>query len=150
MKIETSAYDIADRFKGLKEVKGTVDNPQIMAMLKLDNRWPENDETPWCSAFVNYVVWLLGLPRSKDLRARSWLSVGKPVDLADAEIGFDVVVLTRAGDLSGPDVIKAPGHVGFFAGKNSKEVFMLGGNQSDGVNVAPFDIKRILAIRRLI
>jgi uncharacterized protein (TIGR02594 family) len=149
MKIETTAYHIAERFLGLKEVKGAVDNPQIMAMLRLDNQWPQNDETPWCSAFVNYVAWLLRLPRSKDLRARSWINTGVPVDMDDAAVGFDIVVLTRAGDLSGPDVIKAPGHVGFFAGRNSSSVLVLGGNQGDSVSILGFDPVRVLAIRRL-
>ena len=31
------AFDLAQRFAGIKEVGGNVDNPQIMAMLKLDN-----------------------------------------------------------------------------------------------------------------
>jgi uncharacterized protein (TIGR02594 family) len=148
-KIETTAYQIAERFLGLKEVKGAVDNPQVMAMLKLDNDWPQNDETPWCSAFVNYIAWLLRLPRSKDLRARSWINTGIPVGIDKAEVGFDIVVLTRAGDNSGPDVIKAPGHVGFFAGRNKDSVLILGGNQGDQVSVLGFDPGRVLAVRRL-
>ena len=148
-KIEITAYQIAERFLGLKEVKGAVDNPQILAMLKLDNQWPQNDETPWCSAFVNYVAWLLRLPRSKDLRARSWINTGIQGDLSKAEVGFDIVVLTRAGDKSGPEVINAPGHVGFFAGRNKDSVLVLGGNQGDQVSVLGFDPGRVLAVRRL-
>ena len=44
-------------------------------MLRLDQQGPENDEVRWRSAFMNYITWLLRLPRSKNLRARSWLIV---------------------------------------------------------------------------
>ena len=49
-------FDMAQRFAGIKEVGGSVDNPQIMAMLKLDNSWPENDEVAWWSAFANSIA----------------------------------------------------------------------------------------------
>lgn len=153
----TSPFDIAQRFTGMKEIPGSEDNPQILAMLKLDMDWPEDDEVPWCSAFANYCTWILRLPRSKSLRARSWLEVGRAVDPADAQVGFDVVILKRgSGDQPGPEVIKAPGHVGFFAGwdltdddwqKNA--VLLLGGNQGNTVSVRPYPRSRLLGIRRL-
>jgi len=144
------AYTLAERFIGIREVPGAEDSPFVMSMLKLDATWPEHDEVPWCSAFVNYVTWLLRLPRSKSLRARSWLLVGRAVPLAKANIGFDVVILSRGkGEQPGPDIIKAPGHVGFFGGYERGKVLMLGGNQGNAVNVRSFDHKRILGIRRL-
>jgi len=149
-KIEITAYDLAQRFVGMTEVAGKVSNPQILAMLQLDQSWPEQDEVPWCSAFVNYITWLLRLPRSKSLGARSWLQVGIPINLEDAELGFDVVILKRGGENQpGPDVINASGHVGFFAGGDKDIVLILGGNQSDSVNVSQFFVQNILGIRRL-
>ena len=95
-------------------------------------------------------MWLLRLPRSKSLRARSWLLVDKSLSLKEAEIGFDLVVLKRgSGNKPGPDVIDAPGHVGFFAGLESTKIFVLGGNQSDAVNVSRYPSNRLLGIRRL-
>lgn len=147
--VTTSAFEIAQRFAGIKEVSGSVDNPAIMAMLKLDNSWPENDEVPWCSAFANYVCWLLRLPRSKSLRARSWLLVGKSISLEDAEPG-DIIVLQRGkGEQPGPEVIEAPGHVGFYAGQFGQFIEVLGGNQSDTVKVSRYPKDRLLSIRRL-
>ena len=149
-KIEITAYDLAQRFVGMSEVAGKVSNPQILAMLQLDQAWPEQDEVPWCSAFVNYIAWLLRLPRSKSLGARSWLQVGIPINLENAEVGFDVVILKRgSGNQPGPEVINAAGHVGFFAGSERPQVLMLGGNQSDSVNVSRFFVQNILGIRRL-
>lgn len=149
--VELTAFDMAQRFVGTKEIGGDTDNPAIMAFLKLDNSWPEHDEVPWCSAFVNYVCWLLRLPRSKSLRARSWLLVGRAITLDEAEPG-DVIILKRGkGEQPGPDVIEAPGHVGFYAGLGADEMVIevLGGNQSDGVNVRAYSSDRLLGVRRL-
>ena len=141
---------MAQRFIGVSEVSGSASNPQVLAMLRLDSNWPEGDDVPWCSAFLNYIAWLLRLPRSKNLRARSWLLVGQSIRIEDAEVGFDVVILKRgSGAQPGPDVIEAPGHVGLFAGKEASKVIILGGNQSDSVNVSRYPLSRVLGVRRL-
>src|SRR3989304_6075723 len=150
--LEITAFDLAQRFVGLREVAGVASNPEVLAMLRLDQAWPEGDEVPWCSAFVNSVCHLLRLPRSHDLRARSWLSVGKSIaSLRAAEVGVDVVVLSRGeGPQPGSEGIAAPGHVGFFAGYEQPFMLLLGGNQRDEVRVAPFPLSRLLGIRRLL
>lgn len=147
--MEITAFDLAQRYVGLEEVPGAQHNPLIMAMLKLDTPWPPGDETPWCSAFVNWIAWHLRLPRSKNLRARSWLEVGRAVLPDEAKVGFDVVVLRR-GTLPqpGPENTTAPGHVGFYAGFG-RHVYLLGGNQKNRVSVAAYEPDRILGIRRL-
>lgn len=148
--MDVTAYDLAQRFIGLKEVPGQESNPAVLAMLKLDGDWPEDDSVPWCSAFVNYIAWLLRLPRSKSLRARSWLTVGIPVTAAHAQLGYDVVILKRGkGDQPGPEVIEAPGHVGFFASIEGPNVLLLGGNQGDQVSIQTYPATRILGVRRL-
>jgi len=145
----SQAFDLAQRFTGIKEVGGQVDNPQIMSMLKLDNSWPQNDEVPWCSAFANYICWLARLPRSKDLRARSWLTVGRGISLDEAEAGDIVVIKRGAGDQPGPEVIDAPGHVGFYAGRFGEFIEILGGNQGDTVKVSRYPAAKLLGVRRL-
>lgn len=137
-------YDIAQRFVGMREVEGKVSNPAILAMLQLDNDWPKDDEVAWCSAALNYWAWLLRLPRSKSLMAKSWLGVGRPVHLVDARAGFDVAVLWR-GERDG-----TAGHVALFAGLDRTDILLLGGNQGNSVNVSPFPQERILGIRRLL
>jgi len=149
-KMDISAYELAQRFVGIKEVSGSTANPQILAMLKLDQDWPADDSVPWCSGFVNYIAWLLRLPRSKDLRARSWLAVGEVIGLDDAETGFDVVVLKRGtGNQPGPEVLDAQGHVGFYAGVEGRKVLVLGGNQHDSVGIGTYPASRLLGVRRL-
>lgn len=135
----TSAYQVASRYLGIGEVVGSTSNPAILAMLTLDTNWPTDDETPWCSAFANWVCFQLGLPRSKSLAAVSWLGVGTIVDLDEAEIGLDVVILSRDGG----------GHVGFYAGMDGDRVKILGGNQGDHVSISAFPIDRIVGVRRL-
>jgi len=148
--MEITAFSLAMRFVGTKEVSGTASNPMILAMLQLDQPWPEDDSVAWCSAWINYICWLLRLPRSHSLAARSWLSVGLPVSLQQAEPKFDVVILSRgAGVQPGSDVIAAPGHVGFFAGVEGSNILLLGGNQGNAVSVAPFARERLLGVRRL-
>ena len=160
--IAITAYDLAERYIGTRETAGAASTPVVQAMLNLDASWVEDDETPWCSAFTNWIAWHLRLPRSKSLAARSWLSVGRPVtDYLQARRGFDVVILKRGGgEQPGPDVLKAPGHVGFFSAWDGpidlsrsiqppKTVLLLGGNQGNAVTLAPFPADRILGIRRL-
>lgn len=148
----TSPYAIASQFhdRKLSEIPGSTHNPQILAMLQLDQAWPEADEVPWCSAFANYCCWIIGVDRSRDLRARSWLRVGRAIELAEARPGFDVVILQRGGGSQpGADVLDAPGHVGFFAGTDQGLILLLGGNQSDSVNIARYPADRLLGVRRL-
>jgi len=143
------AYDLAQRFTGIKEVGGNVDNPQIMAMLKLDNEWPSEDEVPWCSAFANYICWLARLPRSKDLRARSWLNIGIGIQLDQAEPGDIVIIKRGKGEQPGPENTTAQGHVGFYSGITGDLIEILGGNQSDTVKISRYPRSRLLGVRRL-
>lgn len=148
--IEITAFDMAQRFVGIREIEGTASNPHVLAMFRLDANWPQGDDVAWCSAFMNYVAWLLRLPRSKSLRARSWLLVGRAIELTEAEPGFDVVILKRGGgNQPGPEVIEAQGHVGWYAGTEGDRVLLLGGNQSDSVSIGRYPAGRILGIRRL-
>ena len=146
------AFEIAQRFIGVKEIAGLHDSPIVLAMLQLDQSWPEHDEIAWCSAFVNFICWLCGLPRTKQLNARSWLTIGIPVPVDQAEVG-DIVVLRRGDN-------PALGHVGFFAGAylddqgppmGAQEMIeLLAGNQGNQVSVKAFPASEVVGIRRLV
>jgi hypothetical protein len=109
-----------------------------------------------CSGFVNYIMWLLRLPRSKSLKARSWLNIGRPVNLSLAQIGFDIVILWRGTPKPGVSICDGPGHVGFYAGcdecdsYDNGKIYLLGGNQNDEVNLRSYPVERVLGIRRVI
>ena len=148
--MDVTAFALAQRFVGLAEESGPASNPLIVAMLRLDAKWAKDDSIAWCSAFANFIAWLLRLPRSKSLSARSWLAVGTPIPLEDAIPENDIVVLKRGKTPQpGPAVMAAPGHVGFFAGMDGASVLVLGGNQSDAVGIARWPAKDVLGVRRL-
>ena len=154
-------YSIAERYVGVvREVPGDLDHPFIQWCLSLcfDGKLDLPDKTPWCSAYMQHPFWELRLPRSKSARARSWIRVGSPVRLDQAQQG-DVVVLNRAGGPADPDIIEAPGHVGCFSGTETRSgtlyVSLLGGNQGDAVSIQSFRVQapdgtsNILAVRRV-
>ena len=149
--MNVTAYDLAARFIGVKEVPGVGTDPWISAWLELSGApHPAADETSWCSGFSYFPFWLLGLPAKPGLGARAWLTQGKPVSLAEALRGYDVVVLKRGGgDQPGPEVINASGHVTLFDRLEGETVYGLGGNQSNAVSIAAFPVARMLGIRRL-
>lgn len=71
--------------------------------------------------------------------------------MEEAIPGFDVVIFKRGGgNQPGPDVINAPGHVGFYAGIQGKDILVLGGNQNDTVSISGYAKSRLLGVRRLI
>lgn len=140
--IQTDLYRVAARFLGTKELAGATHSPQIMTMLHLDANWPSGDEVPWCSAFCNYIAWLLDVPRSRSLSARSWLNVGRPVPLEEARQGTDVVIFSRGNN-------PAEGHVAFFSELRDDHVFVLGGNQGDAVTITSYPRSRVIGVRRL-
>ncbi len=152
--IPTNLFSIANNYIGVKEINGLMHNPLIVAMHKSVAAWVNDDETPWCSAFVNWVCWQLRphIPMSNSLAARSWLRIGNPIPLSAAEPGFDVVILSR-GPLPQPDAstLSAPGHVGFYVGMSKTQgmIQVLGGNQNDQVSIADYPASRVLGVRRL-
>lgn len=147
-----TALAVAKTYLGTEEVAGSNSNPAIIAMLREVAPWATSDEIPWCSAFLFEIALRLGLPRpdrSIAARARSWLTVGEPVELFEARPGNDVVILKRGRSQAGAEVINAPGHVGLFSARMPGQVELLGGNQGDSVSMARFLQADILGVRRL-
>jgi len=160
----TTMYDLAMRFYGLQEIEGEKHNPLVLAMLKLRtsgdrlldfNGWPTEDEVPWCGAAMHFFAHCLGLDRPQHplspLRARHWLTVGKWIDLHDARMANDFVVLKRGdGPQPGPEELDAPGHVGLFAGWGSRDglILVAGGNTRDRLDIAGFSVSDVLGVRK--
>lgn len=144
-------YELAKPLEGLKELPGGNDHPYIQWCLSLCGYGPNaHDETPWCSAMVNELAFRLKLPRSNSAAARSWLLVGTPIEIRDAEVANDVVILSRGeGEQPGPAVIHAPGHVGIYCGKDEMGVYLIAGNQGNAVSIQRFPYVRVLGMRRI-
>ena len=131
---------IAQKELGVKEVPGPGDNPRIVEYLKstsLGSPDNKNDETPWCSAFVNWCVEQARFKGTNSAWARSWLKWGREQDIGDSWLGC-ICVLERGLDF---------GHVGFLVAYDDDRVKLLGGNQGDAVTEAWFPMERVLAYR---
>lgn len=136
--IEIAAAEI-----GVTETPGAAHTERILQYAQETGQtWVRDDETPWCSIFMNWVALKAGAQRSNRANARSWLNVGRPVQ--QPEPG-DVVVFWR-GDPNSHD-----GHVGIFFGysRDLQRIYVLGGNQHDQVGISAYPTDRVLGFRRL-
>lgn len=151
MRLQTH-METARRFLGLREIPGPSHEPFVQWCFSLCEGFGKDtpDETAWCSAFMQGVAFIHGLQRSGKASARSWLRIGYAVAPEAARAG-DVVILKRgAGDQPGPEVLDAPGHVGFFVEwAPGGMVRVLGGNQGNAVTIAEFPAERVLGIREI-
>jgi len=125
---------------GVKEIVGEEDNQTIVNYAKEAGfSWVDNDETPWCSIFMNWVALRAGYERSDKANARSWLNVGEKVE---SPVTGDVVVFKRGNS-------SWQGHIGIFVRTDGDLVYVLGGNQSNMVNIKPYNKNKVLGYRRL-
>lgn len=126
----------AEKHLGTREIKGPKHEPRIVRWWKAIKRGGiKDDETPWCAAFVGGCLEAVGVLSSRYESARSYLDWGR--DVKEPVVGC-IVVFSRIGG----------GHVGFVVGRSeSGDLLVLGGNQSDAVNIALFPRHRVLSYR---
>lgn len=133
--------DAAFRFRGLKEIPGKQNNPKITNMLIKLKAWWRDDETPWCGTFVAYCLDLGGQPVPQHwYRAKAYADYGTQVPRNAREIPFgSIAVKSRVGG----------GHVFFPVARSADGliIYGLGGNQRNMVNITPFRLSEIDAIR---
>ena len=126
---------------GITEISGDIHNPEVVKYFhQTGHEWVDDDETPWCSAFTNWVAMKCGYERTELLNARSWLDIGTPV--TKGQLG-DVVIFWRKR------LNSVYGHVGFFINEDDYNFWILSGNQSNKVCIQAYDKGRLLGIRRL-
>lgn len=126
----------AKKYIGVREIKGITHNPLILSWWKAIKRGGiKTDEVPWCAAFVGAMLEAVGIISSRFESAKSYLSWGQ--ELGHPSLGC-IVVFNREGG----------GHVGFVVGKDAQgNLLVLGGNQSDEVNVRAFSTERVVGYR---
>lgn len=129
---------------GLQETKGARSNPEILSWARELGgevfRWYDADDKPWCGLFV-----AICLKRSRRqppvginaLRALQYVHWGVFVHPKHYGVG-DLATFSRKGG----------GHVGFLVGEDMECYHVLGGNQSDGVNIARIQKSRLVAVTR--
>ena len=122
---------------GVREAPGSRHNPRILEYFEGAHH-PEilNDETAWCAAFVGFCLENAGYRSTRNLMAKPYLQWGKATTM---KIGA-IAVLDRGKD-------PRFGHVGFVVGWNATHVYLLGGNQSNAVNVTKFPKSQVRGYR---
>lgn len=125
---------------GVYEFKGDENNPLIIEWAKeiggWIGGWYREDSIPWCGLFVGICAKRAGFPHGqKLLSARAWLDWGQKVE--KPMLG-DVLVFSRGGG----------GHVGIYVGEDGAAYHVLGGNQSDAVNITRIARSRLIGARR--
>lgn len=128
-------------FYGVKEVPGAEHNPVIVKWFQdIGHKWVRDDETAWCSCYINWLAWSLNLERSGKLDARSWLGVGYQVTVPRR--GHITIFWRRSAS-------DWRGHVGLFVRKEGGYIYVLGGNQDNQVNIKPYPESRLLGYREI-
>lgn len=124
---------------GVNEVVGPGEhNPQIIEYHQSTTLKATDDETPWCSAFVCWVMEQAGYRSTHSAAARSWLRWGKALPGPQA----GAIVVYRRGNSTWQ------GHVGFIHNhSDGKLIATLGGNQSNRVNVTLYPKSKVLGYR---
>lgn len=134
-------YEVALSEWNTREIVGKKHNPEVLKYFQeIGYEWVKDDETAWCSAFINYCAQKAGFESSGKLDARSWLKVGRKT--SKPKVG-DIVVFWR-GVKNGWQ-----GHVGFFIREKDGFIYTLGGNQSNKVRIAAYEAHRLLGYRTL-
>ncbi len=128
----------ARRELGIKEVRGTMNNPRIVWYHSFSKLRAKNDEVPWCASFVNAMLETSGIRTPRSAAASSFASWGKECPLQDGA----VVVFGKADPDAG-----GTGHVAFCVGVEGDNVLVLGGNQNNAVTIAKRPKSRIVAVR---
>ena len=126
---------------GIKEISGSKHNEKIVKYFKeIGHSWVNDDETAWCSAFMNWCCMSVGMVKSGKLNARSWLNVGNGVG---SPVKGDIVVFWRES------ITSWKGHVAIYINDlDDKYINVLGGNQSNMVCIKPYPKERVLSYRR--
>ncbi|MBD2780812.1 TIGR02594 family protein [Xenorhabdus sp. 42] len=124
------------KYIGVHEIKGESHHPNILQWWKDIKRGGiRDDETPWCAAYVGAMLEHVGIRSTRFESAKSYLEWGMP--LKEPYYGC-VAVFSRTGG----------GHVGFVVGvAENGDVMVLGGNQSDEVNIRSFPRSRVSGYR---
>ncbi|MEP3049397.1 MAG: TIGR02594 family protein [Roseibium sp.] len=126
-------------YLGLREIRGSRHNPQILTWWQLIRAPFTDDETPWCAGFVGGIFEGLGIRSTRSAGARSYEKWG--VGLSGPAVG--AVVTFWRGKPTGWS-----GHVGFVVGRDqSNNLMVLGGNQGNAVSIKPFARKRVTSYR---
>ena len=134
------ALKIAFEQYGIKEVPGSTHNAEVIKYFQESGFTNiHDDETPWCSAFLNWCQIQAGRKGTGSLGSRSWIQWGEKV--MEPKLG-DIAVFWRRNPQGWE------GHVGFYIQHDNNNVWVLGGNQSNQVNIQKYPGTQLLSYQR--
>lgn len=134
--------------RGVRELDGALHNPRILEYHASTTLKATTDEVSWCAAFTGWCLDEAEVKGTRSAAARSYLRWGVGVSPVHIPVGAVVVLKRGGGDQPGPEVLEAPGHVGFFwCHSTPGHLVLLGGNQANEVGLATFPVHRILGVR---
>jgi uncharacterized protein (TIGR02594 family) len=127
----------AQSYLGVKEVPGPKHSNVILGWLRGLKAWWSDDEMAWCGTFVAHCLKEADLPFPDAwYRARAYENYGSLLRRERLSPGAILIFLRQGG-----------GHVGFYVGEDDTHYHVLGGNQSNGVNVMRLAKHRLFASR---
>jgi uncharacterized protein (TIGR02594 family) len=124
-----------------REVAGRESNPRIIEYHQVTSLRAQDDLTPWCAAFVSWVLEQAGIRSTRSAQAKSYLDWGNALD--HPRIGAITVFHRGSGAPTGI----SPGHVGFFVEDRGDNIGLLGGNQGNHVNIKSYSKSRLIGYR---
>jgi uncharacterized protein (TIGR02594 family) len=115
-------------------------NKRILEFHKATSLRATEDEVPWCSSFVNWVMAESGRTGTKSAAAKSWLNWG--TELGTPKVGAVTVIKKKTGGSDKATGSSSGFHVAFFVSTTATHLRLLGGNQSDSVKYSNFQLSK--------
>jgi uncharacterized protein (TIGR02594 family) len=120
---------------GTSEIAGIKNNPRIIEYHSKTKLEAKDDETSWCASFLTWCLESSGYKSTKSAWARSYLDYGIKLD---KPVPGCIVIYDRGNGF---------GHVHFYLYEKGDNIYGVGGNQSDMVNVSAYGKSRVLGYR---
>lgn len=127
---------IARKEDGTTETAGPGSTARILEYHAATSYGAKDDETSWCSSFVNWCMKQAGIAGTNNAGARSWMNWGIP--LTTPVVGCVAV-------FGYPDSWR--GHVGLYVGEDKESIRVFGGNQGNRVCEARMSKTLLLGFR---
>ena len=131
--METPWMDIAKEEIGVHEIESG-DSSRIVEYHSVTSLHAMDDDTPWCAAFVCWVLHEAGYDHTHSAWAKNYLKYG---DKCDPKYGA-IMIFSRGHE---------SGHVGFYVGEDYGTYHILGGNQKNSVCIANMPKTKFLGAR---
>lgn len=131
--------ETAKSYIGLKEYPGNRNNQTILDWAKIVGGWTKDyykrDSIPWCGLFTAICLIQNSIkPSPEALRAKAWYYNWPDGQKLKEPCFGCILVFSRSGG----------GHVGFYVSEDKDYFHVLGGNQSDAVNIKKISKSRIV------